>query len=82
MKSAGIDMASANNNVLMPRAPFTSLSTRPILATRTTRSRVGDTKYLSIRSLRSTPAITEIEDEAQQSLAIRGNKMQFIPTKG
>ena len=44
LKRAGMDMASANNNVRMPRAPFTSLSTRPILATRTTRSNVGDTK--------------------------------------
>ena len=56
----GMDMARANNNVLMPRAPFTSLSTRPILATRTTRSNVGDTKYLSIRSLRRTPENSNI----------------------
>ena len=60
LNSAGMDMASANSNVLIPRAPFTSLSTRPILATRTTLSRVGETKYLSIRSLRRTPEIGEM----------------------
>ena len=55
LNSAGMDMASANSNVLIPRAPFTNRSTRPILATRTTLRRVGETKYLSIRSLRRTP---------------------------
>ena len=58
LNRAGIDIARANNNVRIPRAPFTSLRTRPILATLTTRSKVGDTKYLSIRSLSRTPAIT------------------------
>ena len=55
LNSAGMDMASANSNVRIPRAPFTNRSTRPILATRTTLRRVGETKYLSIRSLRRTP---------------------------
>ena len=57
LKRAGIDIASANNKVRMPRAPFTSLRTLPILATRTTRSRVGDTKYASIKSLKTIPKI-------------------------
>ena len=55
MNRAGMDIARANSNVRIPRAPFTNLRTRPIFATRTTRSKVGDTKYLSIRSLRRTP---------------------------
>ena len=57
LNRAGMDIARANSNVRIPRAPFTNLRTRPIFATRTTRSKVGDTKYLSIRSLRRTPEI-------------------------
>ena len=55
LKRAGIDIANANNNVLMPLAPFTSRRTLPILATRTTRSNVGETKYVSIKSLKTMP---------------------------
>ena len=44
LKRAGIDIANANSKVLMPLAPFTSRRTLPILATRTTRSNVGETK--------------------------------------
>ena len=55
LKRAGMDMARANSNVLMPRAPFTKRRTRPILATLTTRNRVGETKYFSIRSLSNIP---------------------------
>lgn len=55
LNSAGNDMAKANNRVRIPRAPFTRRSTRPTLTTRTTRSRVGDTKYFSMRSFKTTP---------------------------
>ena len=55
LNRAGIDMAKANNRVRIPRAPFTKRRTRPILATRTTRSKVGDTKYFSIKSLKTIP---------------------------
>ena len=55
LKSAGMDMASANSSVRMPRAHLTRRRMRPILATRTTRNRVGETKYFSIRSLSRTP---------------------------
>ena len=55
LNSAGIDMAKANKSVLIPRAPFTKRRTRPIFATRTTRSKVGDTKYFSIKSLNTMP---------------------------
>ena len=55
LKRAGMDMARAKSNVRMPLAPFTNLSTLPIFATLTTLSRVGDTKYFSIRSLSNIP---------------------------
>lgn len=55
LNNAGSDIAKANSKVLIPFAPFTKRSTRPTLATRTTRRRVGDTKYLEIKSLKTKP---------------------------
>jgi hypothetical protein len=55
LNKAGNDMANAKSSVRIPFAPFTRRSTRPTLATRTTRKRVGDTKYFSIKSLRTKP---------------------------
>lgn len=55
LNSAGNDMAKANNNVRIPLAPLTRRRTRPTLATLTTRSRVGDTKYFSMMSLNTRP---------------------------
>lgn len=57
LNKAGNDMANAKSNVLIPFAPLTKRSTRPTLATRTTRSNVGDTKYFSIRSLSTRPVL-------------------------
>ena len=59
LKRAGMDMARAKSNVRIPLAPFTSRNTLPILATLTTLSRVGDTKYFSIRSLSNIPETGE-----------------------
>ena len=56
LNKAGRDMAKAKSNVRIPFAPLTNRRTRPTLATRTTRSNVGDTKYFSIISLRTRPA--------------------------
>lgn len=55
LNKAGRDMANAKSNVRIPFAPLTKRRTRPTLATRTTRSNVGDTKYFSIISLRTRP---------------------------
>lgn len=57
LKSAGSDMAKANNNVRIPLAPFTRRNTLPTFATLTTRSSVGETKYFSIISLSTRPKI-------------------------
>lgn len=55
LNRAGSDMARANKSVRMPLAPLTRRSTRPTLATRTTRNSVGETKYFSIKSLNTRP---------------------------
>lgn len=55
LNNAGSDIAKANNNVLIPFAPFTKRSTLPTFATLTTRRSVGDTKYFSIISLNTSP---------------------------
>lgn len=57
LKRAGSDMAKAKRSVLIPFAPFTRRSTRPTFATRTTLNSVGETKYFSIKSLSTKPAI-------------------------
>lgn len=57
LNKAGNDMAKANSSVLIPLAPFTSLSTLPTFATLTTLKSVGDTKYFSIKSLNTNPMI-------------------------
>jgi len=62
LKSAGSDMANANSRVRIPLAPFTSRSTRPTFATRTTRNRVGDTKYFSIMSDSTRPVDEKTND--------------------
>lgn len=60
LKSAGNDMANAKSRVLIPLAPFTKRNTRPTFATRTTLNKVGETKYFSIRSLKTSPKINKI----------------------
>lgn len=55
LNRAGSDIANANSNVLMPFAPFTRRSTLPTFATLTTLSKVGETKYFSIMSLKTKP---------------------------
>ena len=75
LNRAGMDMAKAKSSVRIPRAPLTKRKTRPILATRTTRNRVGDTKYFSIRSLKTMPA-NKSHDTVYENLP---KKLQNFP---
>uniref|UniRef100_A0AAY3ZYX3 Uncharacterized protein n=1 Tax=Denticeps clupeoides TaxID=299321 RepID=A0AAY3ZYX3_9TELE len=50
LKRAGSDIISANRSVLIPFAPRMRRKTRPILASRITRNKVGETKYFSMIS--------------------------------
>ncbi len=55
LKSAGRDIAKAKSRVRIPLAPLTNRRTRPTLATLTTLSKVGETKYLAMMSLNTKP---------------------------
>lgn len=55
LNNAGMDTARENSKVRIPLADLTSRKMRPTLKIRTTRNRVGDTKYFLMISAKNRP---------------------------
>uniref|UniRef100_A0A452UA89 Uncharacterized protein n=1 Tax=Ursus maritimus TaxID=29073 RepID=A0A452UA89_URSMA len=71
LNKAGRDIIRAKSSVRIPLAPLISRKIRPILASRITRNRVGDTKYFSISSARNMPIDKKWEYQPLKKLSIK-----------